>query len=926
MKRISVVLCMAAALVCLAALAPTAQALAPDGSQGWYWQMPQPAGLSGYGALAFPDASHLWAVGNGGLVLGSSDAGATWAVQSTPTTADLSSVSFPDAQHGWACGTLPTGAGGVVVATSDGGATWLDKTPAGLKVSLTNVSFVDDLHGWVGTSGGAILKTIDGGDTWQTLKLPGAAAGLGGGYVTVDFIDAKQGWAATGGQLWMTFSGGKTWMPLFGGLSPDLVISQIEFTDPMHGWLLAYSQFSGATQVFKTNNEGFSWRAVATGDTSVSALDATSASSVWLVGSGSAINPFFLSGLFGGVSAVSVQHTTDGGAHWQSSSLGSPFYVGAVAVRGNAVCVAGEGILTSSDAGATWQSASSGQQYQFTSATALSASDIWATDASGALLHSADGLHWTENASPMRWANVLYGVSFPDASDGWIVGANNEYGQGSIILHSSDGGTTWAPQASNLSGELSGVDFVDANNGWAISDQTFSFGGPGAPLSLERTIDGGVTWVPQYVIGNPSLLAVDFISATTGWAAGYYQPSGNGMLPGIFATTNGGVTWTKEKVPAAAQFITDVQFLDASDGWAVGTSYDQYFEYPQQGWVLHTTDGGATWARVPGLTDSLATTVHFSDAADGWIGGLNGVYATTDGGTSWQHVAGGEGVTAIAATDSSHVWAFGYGFLVSPLHSGADTAAPLTLIDHYSSWYRKSATINLSANDVGGSGVASTSYSTDGGATWQTGTSVAVDAPADHSNDGAHTILYRSTDTSGNQEATENLTIGIDTLGPACSVPQSSIADTGKMGTLYFSAADATSDVAQATVSISNSHGRVLRRFVERPGNWEWSPAPPYDYLRFRCTLKPGTYRVQVRATDGAGNSQVVVGHGRLRVVRHGAPAFHNPGWPAGLPGSSSGFAGRVSHSLEAQRLLRLRASWPGAWRMPLLSGTGERR
>ena len=67
------------------------------------------------------------------------------------------------------------------------------------------------------------------------------------------------------------------------------------------------------------------------------------------------------------------------------------------------------------------------------------------------------------------------------------------------------------------------------------------------------------------------------------------------------------------------------------------------------------------------------------------------------------------------------------------------------------------------------------------------------------------------------------------------------------------------------------------------------SPAPPYYYLRFKCTLKPGTYRVEVRATDWAGNPQVLIGRNRLRVVRRGAPAFHNPGWPAGLPNSSSG-------------------------------------
>ena len=121
----------------------------------------------------------------------------------------------------------------------------------------------------------------------------------------------------------------------------------------------------------------------------------------------------------------------------------------------------------------------------------------------------------------------------------------------------------------------------------------------------------------------------------------------------------------------------------------------------------------------------------------------------------------------------------------------------------------------------------STTYSTDDGATWESGASVAIDAPADHSNDGYHTILYRSTDNAGNQEQTESLGVGIDTLGPACSVPRPSLVDAGKPGILYFMASDAGSDVARATISIVNPHGRVLRRFVEPAGNWGTaSPCP----------------------------------------------------------------------------------------------------
>ena len=75
-------------------------------------------------------------------------------------------------------------------------------------------------------------------------------------------------------------------------------------------------------------------------------------------------------------------------------------------------------------------------------------------------------------------------------------------------------------------------------------------------------------------------------------------------------------------------------------------------------------------------------------------------------------------------------------------------------------------TVTLSPGDGSGSGVASTSYRVDGGG-WQSGTSVVVAAPADHSNDGAHTIDYYSVDNVGNTEAVRHATVTIDTQPPS---------------------------------------------------------------------------------------------------------------------------------------------------------------
>ncbi len=869
----------------LAAAAPVS-ALVPDGTQGWFWQMPQPAG--DLNDVTFVTATHVFAVGDGGLILASTDAGATWAAEQSGTDADLTSVAFPDDRHGWACGGTPAVAGdpGVILATTDGGATWLDKGPPGLTASLTSESFVSAARGWIGTGDGRVLRTTDGGDTWQT-----AGVGACTGPVAVDFADSSHGWAGgTKGRIWRTVNGGTTWTSLTSGLATDTRVLQLECADRSHCWGLAHSQGTGASMVIVTNDGGAHWSRLAHTDWAASELDVAGASSVWLLAGdygsyGGELDPDALGAW--GIIPIDLQHTTDGGAHWRTSSLGAPSNEYAIASAGDAVCAVGDGIVVSADGGRDWRSASSGQQYVFTGADALSATDVWAVDMMGALLHSTDGARWVEQPSPARGTDVvLSGVSFADPNDGWVVGRDKGQGAG-VILHTSDGGGSWVPQTSRLGSGLDAVQFVGDERGWALTGEP-DIGDAPTGVALERTTDAGRTWIPQSVGDGVALAAVDFLAdGTTGWVAGDRLSADDQPSPAIYGSTDGGQTWTKEILPALSGSegrITGLQFCDANNGWAVGTG-DSFAAggFKRYDYLLHTTDGGQTWAQAPAADRVGATTLSFSDPLHGWLGAGDGVYATTDGGTTWQHVAGGDAVTAIAAGDARHVWAFGWGFLVSTVDSAGDTAAPATLDERFDwgAWHRGPAAVVLSANDVGGSSVASTDYRIDGGA-WQPGGTVVVDAPADHGNDGSHTVFYRSTDTAGNREQTESVRIGIDTLGPACSAPRRSVVNAGKSGIVYFGASDAASGIARATVSVVTAEGRLLRRFVERAGSWYGSV--PYYWLRFKCTLKPGIYRVEVRAADGAGNPQVTIGRTTLRVVRSGAPAPWHPGWPAGVP------------------------------------------
>jgi len=127
-------------------------------------------------SVAFVDAMHGWAVGNG--ILATSDGGATWKVQDYPSSADgwalnLYSVTFVDAMHGWA-----VGARGVILATSDGGASWHAQS-SGSDDEFRGVAFPNAAHGWaVGIKGGGWGAVIRATTPTVTLKLSGLRSGV----------------------------------------------------------------------------------------------------------------------------------------------------------------------------------------------------------------------------------------------------------------------------------------------------------------------------------------------------------------------------------------------------------------------------------------------------------------------------------------------------------------------------------------------------------------------------------------------------------------------------------------------------------------------------------------------------------------------------------------------------------------------------
>jgi photosystem II stability/assembly factor-like uncharacterized protein len=182
----------------------------------------------------------------------------------------IASVFFVDKKTGWAAGDAPTGKSvevrGIVLGTTDGGATWKELTDAsgkGAPYAINDVYFLDKTEGWA--AGGnqenreedVLLHTTDGGRTWlrqatktaQYLRAVHFADSMRGWAVgmTIDPVSAMPGPSKIVG----TTDGGTTWTVLY--TSPRSFYDVV-FTDAEHGWAVG-----DRAAIWATSDGGATW-------------------------------------------------------------------------------------------------------------------------------------------------------------------------------------------------------------------------------------------------------------------------------------------------------------------------------------------------------------------------------------------------------------------------------------------------------------------------------------------------------------------------------------------------------------------------------------------------------------------------------------------------------------------------------------------
>jgi photosystem II stability/assembly factor-like uncharacterized protein len=580
-------------LVLLGWLMPSALARVDAGRGRWTKQAPIPTWFSLQGVAAI-STTECWIasaplLGDVGELAHTTDAGRTWTVVDVPR--QVNAIAFIDPLHGWA-------AGNAFFHTTDGGQTWIQDNNFG---TIYDLFFLDTLHGWASGNGSVNYYTTDGGLHWTGVSAPGGST-IG----SIWFTDLLNGWSVNlEGQIFRSTNGGKSWT--LKATVTGTNIQTIQFFDSQEGWVI------GGDAFYHTLNGGQTW-----------------AKSTVPIGTWSYGARFFdrLHGVAVGEYG-NVVRTTDAGQTWQTiQPVGSGQRLWDVEyATADTVFLAGDnGVISrSTNAGATWSSIQSGGTAVTHGFDFVDARHGWAGQDGGEIVYTTNGgMQWVRaSVDGFDVFGHIMAVAFADTSTGWAAGGNDEFaGSRGAISRSTDGGHTWQQQFEVTDFTFNGLETIDTQTAFAVG--AFDLVGGGLVL---RTTDGGLSWQDVTPI-SAGFRDVFFIDTSTGWVAG----------PSIYKTIDGGSSWTRQFGDDASE-LEAISFSDPLNGWATGFN----------NLVLHTTDGGQTWATqnvgAPPVTAITGVTAINSTTA--WIAGWNGFVAQTrDGGQTWrqQSIAGAEQV------------------------------------------------------------------------------------------------------------------------------------------------------------------------------------------------------------------------------------------------------------------------------------------
>jgi hypothetical protein len=205
-------------------------------------------------------------------------------------------------------------------------------------------------------------------------------------------------------------------------------------------------------------------------------------------------------------------------------------------------------------------------------------------------------------------------IQMLDSQHGYLV----EIGPfGSAMMETTDGGKTWTQLITPADVRVeTSFRFVDATHGFALACRPLQ-PAPTCPHLVISTTDGGQTWTDLPLLPS-AVFPIDlwFADQTHGWVIGGMNgptPAGaatNAVLAGLFATTDGGLTWKRQTLAdpiasgancaVATEGNDSFGFADSLHGWVTVMtlcySLTSIFPTSLNAVSWSTGDGGANWA------------------------------------------------------------------------------------------------------------------------------------------------------------------------------------------------------------------------------------------------------------------------------------------------------------------------------------------
>lgn len=713
------------------------------------------------------------------LVLGTPVSGpmiaAAVPVDSGTVTSDLRCVTFVDATTGFAAG-----ASGVILKTTDAGASWHSVGPGG-SYDFRGISFSDSTRGWVVSLLGQVFKTVDGGETWTFVS---DDAG-GDFYVVERFYDIDM-WSSTSGfavggaqdtqpMVAKTTNAGSFWsVPLdflLGSYTPPE--SQDPFPPDGLGDLYgldvrsATKAWVAGQDVFKSPTLSVIW-----------AWNGTQWLRQSVSGTGRLLDIAFGTDTAGAAVGDSgmARYTVNGGTTWLASTTGVTTELSGFdslsTGRGWAVGQGGV-ILRTDDQGATWVGQNSGTGVYLEDVAVLGQTTAVAVGRGGTVLRTTDGITWR---SPAEAPVVTSLESASHPADTWvsdatvnmawtatgdIAGYGYEFDQSPttvpVVVNTSANSTVSpAPSSGLWFAHVAARDtlgrwsaprhrqvLVDTDKPFAFDDVDPAGYSMAATVTLTATdAHSGVASI-RYSISGAATTTVPGSSATV-----RFSTVGDRQLTYVAVDEAGNVSQpgsaTVKVNPPAAPVVTTLSSVTHPAGqWGSSASVSLAWTASSPTALAYgvVLDQSAS-------TSVLATTTTSSAA----------IVTANSSGTWYAHVS---------ARDAYGQW--------SPtrhLQVLVDTTKPLVSDDVDPLGYEGTATVTLSATDAH-SGAASIDYSVNGAAPVHTlGTSVVFS----RSVPGTYVIAYSAKDAAGNVSETGSTTVYVRPMPPPAAPVITSLA------------------------------------------------------------------------------------------------------------------------------------------------------